>query len=112
MRKYQADLIRYLPPRRAEVVSGEWRVVAPANPQRRALFIVNVSDVVICLAFGDRPSGAVPAGEERGAVLFPNGGAYNMTDDNLSTQAIYARHGDAGNKNLSVQEAVAPEEAV
>lgn len=107
-RGYVADNLYYLPPRRAEVLSSQWRLVLAAHPRRRAAFIVNTSDTTVCLAFGDRPdaSVAVPAGQERGAVIFANGGVFNMTDDNLTRQAIYGRHGGMGEKNLAVQEAI------
>lgn len=106
---YPTDNIQYLAPHRAVAVSSEWRQVAAANPDRRALFIVNTSDTLICLAIGDRPDQAVPAGQERGISLNADGGAFNMTDDNLTLQAVYARHGGTGDKNLAVQEAEALE---
>lgn len=112
VRTYEADRIVYLPPKRADVLSSEWRRILAANPRRRAAFIVNTSDTIMCLAVGERPDAsiAVPAGLERGIVIYPAGGAFNMTDDNLSIQAVYARHGGAGVKNVAAQETNGMEE--
>ena len=104
VKTYIADRIVYLPPRRADVLSSASRQVAAVNPRRRALFIVNDSDEVIFLAIGQ----AAEAG--RGIRLNAEGGAFNMTDDNLSTQAVYAIHGGTGVKNVTVQEANGMEE--
>jgi len=47
-----AERLNFLPPTRAAMVSGEWRQVVAANPQRQAVLITNTSDTAICLAFG------------------------------------------------------------
>jgi len=99
-----AERLNFLPPTRAAIVSSEWRQVVAANPRRQGVLITNTSDTVICLAFGDRPVAAVPTGSERGVALMANGGALNILNPLLTIQAIYGRHGGAGEKNLAVQE--------
>jgi len=102
-----AERLNFLPPARAAMLGSEWRQVVTANPHRQAVLITNTSDTTICLAFGDRPAAVttVPAGSERGVALMPNGGALNILNPLLTTQAIYGRHGGTGEKNLAIQEA-------
>jgi len=102
-----AERLNFLPPTRAAMVSSEWRQVVIANPHRQAVLITNTSDATICLAFGGRPAvgTTVPAGSERGVALVANGGALNILNPLLTTQAIYGRHGGTGEKNLAIQEA-------
>lgn len=102
MRGYMADLVVYVAPRRADVLSSASRQIAAENLNRRALFIVNDSDTVMFLAIG------YPAQAGRGIRLNAEGGTFNMTDDNLSTQEVNAIHIGTGMKNVTVQEAVPP----
>ncbi len=90
--------IQLLPiPPAAVSVGVATTVVLAANTARRGLVLVNDSAATIYISLnGDAVIGS-------GIRLNANGGAYEMTLDNLSTQAINAI-ATAAASNLAVQE--------
>ncbi len=71
--------------------------VAGYNLKRRYLLIINVSDTDINLALG----GAAVVGA---GILIKAGGHFEMTRENLLPVEVYAIHGGAATKNVSIQE--------
>lgn len=100
MSKYPADLVEYLAPRRADVLSSGSRRIVAGREGRRYLAIVNDSDTAIYLAIG------LDAEVGRGIRLNAQGGSFEMTDDNLSEQGVWGIHAGTGAKSVTVAEAI------
>ena len=73
-------------------------ILVHANKYRSAGWIVNDSDTVIYLGLG------WTAALHAGIRLNPNGGALEINKSNLFKGDIYAIHGAAGNKALTITE--------
>ena len=59
--------------------------ILASNPVRKHVTIINASDVVLWLGFGEA------AALNQGVYLEPNGGAYEIDGNNLFTGEIFAR---------------------
>jgi len=84
----------------AEAVTSSSGVVIASNVRRTYLLIQNDSNVDMYIRFG------AAAGVNDGIRIGANGGSFesSLAYGNVDNRAVYAIHGDTGNKNMIITE--------
>jgi hypothetical protein len=92
------------PPEGADVTASGV-LLLPRQEGRKYVAIVNTSNnVPIYLALNDSPDGTTNQAEVgKGIYISPDGGSYEITEDNLYKGEIWAIHGGPGTVPVTIQ---------